>query len=372
LLRRIIFKAGLLFLIFNLLYVVVQPMRLLNRLSVYNTLVPGRLRLPFANYPTESYTVSILDIDQMLVSHVIARPKAADEYRVILLGDSAVWGYLLDADETHAACLNDQNLRAPDGRRMVFYNLGYPKLSVIKDLLILQHALRDQPDSIVWSMTLASLYPSDQLDFAVIDVQIDELAALQAQYNFRLFNWTTPDEPSLWSRTLFEQRREIADWLRYQFAGLGWAATTIDHTVPILVPPHRTVLSDSTDILTVYPMSLRTANVIVAEDLAFDVVSAGVEWAAAQNIPMLLINEPIFTVNDHPVRYNLFYPRWALDSYRIAFRDLASQRGWTYADFGDAAPPEDFTDTEFHLNAAANCEYAAKIGTLVLESAVTR
>lgn len=364
-LRRVVIKAGLLFVLLNVLYFVIQPVRLLERISVYNSIVAGRLRLPFANYPTESHTVSILNIDQMLTSHVIARPKADDEFRVIMLGDSAVWGYLLPADQSQAACLNNLNLSAPDGRRMVFYNLGYPKLSVIKDLLILQQAMKYQPDMIIWSMTLASLYPSDQLDFAVIQDQYDELAALQEQYHFNLFNWS-PQTPDWWSRTLIGQRREIADWLRYQFAGLEWAATGIDHVVPILVPPHRTVLSDSTDILTVFPMSLKTANVIVADDLSFDVVNVGVEWARAQHIPLLLINEPIYRNMEHPIRYNLFYPHWALDSYRVAFRDLAQQRGWQYADFWDAAPPQDFSDTEFHLNALANCRYAAKIGDFAL------
>ena len=85
---KILAKAALLFVLFNVLYYVVQPMNLLNRVSIYNVLVPGRLRLPFSEYPDESHNITILDIDQMLASHEIAKPKAPDEYRVVMIGDS--------------------------------------------------------------------------------------------------------------------------------------------------------------------------------------------------------------------------------------------------------------------------------------------
>src|SRR5207247_5293074 len=141
-LARIFLKALALFVVFNVLYYAIQPLNLLNRLTIYNTLVPGRLRLPFGEYPDESYNISILNLDQMLASHEIARPKALDEYRVVMLGDSSVWGYLLKPTETQAACMDRLGLTLPSGRRVRVYNLGYPKLTVVKDLLILRHALQ--------------------------------------------------------------------------------------------------------------------------------------------------------------------------------------------------------------------------------------
>src|SRR5512140_312440 len=131
---RLLLNALCLFIILNVLYVAVQPMRALNRLTVYNALVPGRLRPPFAEFPDPSYNISIVNVDQMLASDIIARPKAPDEYRVVMIGDSSVWGYLLKPTETQAACLDDFNLTVPPGRRVRVYNLGYPKLTVMKDL----------------------------------------------------------------------------------------------------------------------------------------------------------------------------------------------------------------------------------------------
>ncbi len=45
----------------------------------------------------------------MFASHEIsAGAKPADEFRVILIGDSSTWGFLLPADQTLAAYLNAQ------------------------------------------------------------------------------------------------------------------------------------------------------------------------------------------------------------------------------------------------------------------------
>jgi hypothetical protein len=365
---RLVIKAVLVFIVLNVAYYVVQPMRLINRVSVYNTLVAGRERLPFADYPAESYNLSILSLDQMLASHVIARPKAADEFRVVLLGDSAVWGYLLNADESQAACLNRLDLHTADGRAMRFYNLGYPKLSVVKDLLILQKALNYQPNMIVWATTLASVYPSDQLDFELIKAQRDTLAALQEQYHFNLYQWPLP-EPDWTARTFWAQRREIANWLRYQIAGFGWGATKIDHVIPKFVTPHVSNVSESTDPLTVNMMSLRRANEIVPEDLSFDVMKAGIDWAKERGLPVLVVNEPIYRSATSQARWNMYYPKWAYDGYREALRVTAEAQGWPYVDKWDAVPPDQFTDTDFHMTATANCEYAASLSEPILQAA---
>jgi hypothetical protein len=345
---KIVLKALALFVVFNVLYVVTQPLRLLNRLSVYNALVPGRERLPFSEYPAESYSLTVTDLNQMLASHEIARPKAPGEFRVIMLGDSSIWGYLLKPDETQAACLNRLNLTLPSGKHVRVYNLGYPTLTVMKDLLILRHALPYQPDLILWPTSLASLYTSDQLGFPIIKAQYDEVAALIAQYGFKFGERPLP-APTWFDRTFFGQRRPLADWLRYQLYGLDWAATGIDHVVPKFVTPH--------------PVNL------LPDDLSLDVVKVGIDTAAALHIPVLLINEPIYRSDSSPVRWNTYYPRWAYDTYRQAMQEVAAREGWHYVDFWDAATPDQFTDTDFHLTPAANCAYAEKLSAPLLQLA---
>lgn len=366
---HILIKALVIFVVFNVLWFVLQPMALLNRLTIYNTLIPGRARLPFSEFPAESYSLTLTSLDQMLASHEIARAKPADEYRLILLGDSAVWGYLLPPDQTLAACLNRLNLTAPDGRRVRAYNLGYPTLSVLKDLLILRHALPYAPDGVLWSTSLASLYPSDQLGFAIVRGQRDEVADLVVAHGFRFGEWPLP-EPDFWARTFFGQRREVADWLRHQLYGPAWAATGIDHQLAKFVMPHAVNLIDDENLLSVNVVNLVQAGQFSEADLSLDVVRVGIEAARAQGVPTLLVNEPIYRSESSTKRYNTYYPRWAYDSYRVALSAVAEREGWQYADLWDAAPADQFTDTDFHLNAAATCEYAkvlaARISTHLL------
>jgi hypothetical protein len=81
---------------------------------------------------------------------------------VLLIGDSSTWGFLLPPGQTLAAHLNAAGLRHPDGRKVRVYNLGYPVMSLAKDLLILSRAAnRYEPDLIVWPLTLES-FPYDK------------------------------------------------------------------------------------------------------------------------------------------------------------------------------------------------------------------
>ncbi|PJF37376.1 MAG: hypothetical protein CUN49_00510 [Candidatus Thermofonsia Clade 1 bacterium] len=357
---RALVKAAALFAIFNVLWYVAQPLSLLSRLSVYGLFFPPRERFPFAEFPEASYAVTLDDLEQLFASHRIARPKAADEFRVAMLGDSAIWGYLLRADQTQAACINALDLRTPDGRRVRAYNLGYPTLTVIKDFLILRRALAHAPDLILWSTSLASLYPSDQLDFPLILAHREEVAALQAQYAFKLDQFPLP--PRTWQeRTLLGQRRAIADWLRHQLYAPAWASTRLDHVLPRFIAPHPVNLIPDDNVLSVNVLSLRQAKQIAPEDLNFDVLKAGVALAAAQGVPTVLVNEPIYRNLSHPLRYNTYYPRWAYDGYRAAFQSVAEREQWRYLDFWDAVPADQFTDTDFHMTASANCAYAEQL-----------
>ena len=40
------------------------------------------------------------NLEAMFASHAISQPKATDEFRVVVIGDSSVWGILLDNDQT--------------------------------------------------------------------------------------------------------------------------------------------------------------------------------------------------------------------------------------------------------------------------------
>ena len=107
---RVVGKAALLFILLNVIFAALNPMEELGRLSLYNWLLPGRARLPYGEQIEQSYNLSLNNIPAMFASHAISQPKAADEFRVIILGDSGIWGWFLENDKTLAGQLNTANI----------------------------------------------------------------------------------------------------------------------------------------------------------------------------------------------------------------------------------------------------------------------
>src|SRR5512147_2288426 len=135
----LLLKATILFVLVNFAFVFFKEFPL-GKYSLYNSVFPGRERLPYGDVP-ESYSVSLFDVDAMFASHVIAgTAKAPAEYRVLLIGDSSVWGTLLRPEETLAGQLNTKEVKAC-GKTVQAYNLGYPTLSLLKELMLLDYAL---------------------------------------------------------------------------------------------------------------------------------------------------------------------------------------------------------------------------------------
>src|SRR5262249_19895970 len=152
----------LLFLLFNFAFIFMNNF-LLGKLSLYNVIFRGRERFPFGEV-RESYNLSLFDLDAMFASHVLASAKKTPgEYRVLLIGDSSVWGTLLTPEQTLAGQLNANPVTAC-GKTLHAYNLGYPTISLMKDLMILDQAQGYQPDMIVWLTTLEAFPKDKQFD----------------------------------------------------------------------------------------------------------------------------------------------------------------------------------------------------------------
>jgi len=360
-LLNVVVKAALLFVVIDLLVAVVDPLPVLGRITAYNTLLPGRLRLPYGDAPDEDYNLSLFQLDALFGSHEVARPKAADEYRVLVVGDSSVWGWLLPAQETLAAQLDRAGQVSASGKHVRVYNLGYPILSLSKDLLLLSMVQRYQPDLIVWLVTLESFPADKQLFPPIVQHNPDIMRRLIARYHLSL-NPNDPSfvNPSFWDRTLIGRRRDLADLLRLQLYGVAWAATGIDQAIPASYTPRTVDLEPDTSFHGLQPPHL------AASDLALDVLEAGV--SAAGPAPVLIVNEPTFVSNgqNSDIRYNFFYPRWAYDDYRQLLADEATSHGWRYLDLWDAAGNDQFTDSPIHLTAEGNARLAAKLAAPIL------
>ena len=325
--RRILLKALLLFVIFNLAFVLAAPMNGLGRVSLYNAVFPGRPRLPWGENPA-AYNLSLNNLDAMFAAHEIAAgPKPAGEFRVILIGDSSTWGFLLRPEETLSGQLNGMGLTAKDGRRVRVYNFGYPDFSLKKDRFILAHAARYQPDLVVWLMTLRSFPLSAQAHPLVVANRPDRTVA---------------------ERTLFAQRRALADLMRLQLYGVMWAATGIDQVYPENYERWQNDLDPDDTFQTLKPQTFNPS------DLAFDQIASAKQ--SVGDTPLLIVNEPIAiaTGKNSDIRYNFFYPRWAYDQYRELMPKQADQLGFRYIDLWNAIPSAEFTNSAVHLTPAGS------------------
>jgi hypothetical protein len=351
---RILLKGVILFILFILLFSFTYPLPALGRISVYNALVPGRLRLPYADNPQKAYSLSSFNLDAMFASHRLAAgPKPADEFRVLLIGDSATWGYLLKPEESLSEQMNATGARLSDGRRLQFYNLGYPVMSLSKDLLILSEAMRYQPDWIVWLVTLESFPYDKQLFPPLVQHNPESMRHLIQRFDLKLDPYDHGfTQPAFIDRRLADQRRELADLIRLQLYGVLWAATGIDQDIPESYPQRMEDLPDDTSFHDLQPP-------LEPDDLAFDVLEAGITLAG--DTPVLIVNEPMFISQGahSDIRYNFYYPRWAYDGYRRLIAEEATRQGWLYRDFWDAIPSEEFTNTAIHMTPEGTRQFAA-------------
>jgi len=332
----------------------------LGRVSAYNLLFVGRERFPFGEGEADSYNLSLYNLDAMFASHVLsAGGKPPEQFRVLLLGDSSIWGTLLQPQETLAGQLNSQALIVC-GRKAQFYNLGYPTASLTKDLMVLDQAMSYRPDLVVWLTTLDAFPRNVQLSSPIVANNPARVRLLIAQYNLSL----DPHDPALvettyWDRTIWGQRRDLADLFRLQVYGLMWAATGVDQVYPATFAPAQS------DFPADASFDGSSGPTLEASQLSFDVLAAG--RRAAGRVPILLVNEPmlISSGRNSSIRYNLSYPRWAYDQYRTMLAQFARQGGWAYLDLWNSISAGQFTNTEFHLTPPGEAALAVRVARAI-------
>jgi hypothetical protein len=341
-LRNVMIKGVILFALFNLVWAALNPQGL-GSVSAYNLLFRGRERLPFGEDPGHAYNFSLYNLDAMFASLRLAgSPKPADEFRVLVVGDSATWGTLLRPEETLAGQLDALYLKSSDGRTIRAYNLGYPTLSLVKDLVLLDRAMKFEPDLILWPLTLESFPRGRQLESPIVANNPEVVTDLIQRFSLNL---PLPNTSSIyWSRTLIGQRRELADLLRLQLYGVPWSATGIDQVYPTEYEPAALDLEADRAFGDWQTPSIPT------DGLALDVLAAGVKIAG--EVPVVVINEPMLVSEgaNSDLRYNFYYPRWVYDQYRFELYHACTINGWTCLDLWDAVPQERFTNSAIHMD----------------------
>ncbi len=334
----------------------------LGKISLYNWLLPGRDRLPFSDTPQKAYNLSLFSLDAMFSSHKVSARKAeADEYRIFLLGDSSTWGTLLEPEETLAGQLNLMELTAPDGVPLRFYNLGYPTLSLAKDLLLLDQALVYDPDLIIWLFTLESFPADKQLTSPLVEGNGQAISSLFEKYDLDPTSYGVELQAlSYWDRTLVGQRRNLADILRLQLYGVMWGVTGIDQYYP---EDYQGAARDLSGDSSFHGWQ---EGEMTPERLSLEILTAGLEGAG--QLPLIFVNEPILISQgaNSDIRYNFYYPRWAYDEYRGLLNDFFAEQDLYYLDYWDLVASEEFTNTAIHTTPEGVKQLAGELAPHIL------
>ena len=333
-------KALVLFVLINVIYAWIDPS--LGKASTYNSLFPGRVRFPFGG-AGDPYVVTVDDLDVLTASHALSRSKAPGEYRVVLIGDSSIWGEKIAAEESISEQWNSLDTRCND-REIRFYNLGYPHPSVIKDLIILDKAMEYEPDMVIWFVTLNTLIPRRFSPF--LKANSERATGILDDYDipFSQEDALAMKQSSFYEKTLVGKRSELARSIKLQVLGLLWLATGQDKRNSVRYP----ILSTDVE------ADLRYRNwepgTNLEKKMLFNALDAGHKIAGS--VPILIVNEPIFIAagQNSDIRYNDIYPRWAFDEYREALAAKAQEMSWNYLDVWDAVPAGDFSDTGLHVS----------------------
>jgi len=282
-------------------------------------------------------------MDAMFASHLIAAPKGVTEYRVVLIGDSSIWGEGLGAKEIISEQWNKMNVKCGN-KTIRAYDLGYPHPSVVKDLVIMDKALEYEPDFIVWFMTLNTLI-SERLN-PFLDANSEEAVNILNTYDisFKQEGKLDQDKPELYKKSLIGQRSNLARQVKLQFLGIIWTATGADKKAGKKTKLPDFSVSDDPR----YRGMDSSGNI---EDLLLLKALAGGS-DIADSIPLLIVNEPVFIAPEKysTARYNAAYPRWAYDQYRAALAVQAQNSEWNYLDLWNTIPGEHFLDAGVHLS----------------------
>src|SRR5262249_8276686 len=102
----------------------------------------------------------VIPLETLLGAHEISQPKASDEFRVVILGDSGINGWSVGDSKTVRSYITAANETA-NGKHIRAYNLAYLGPSITRDLVIADAALAYQPDLIVWFVTLLGFQNRD-------------------------------------------------------------------------------------------------------------------------------------------------------------------------------------------------------------------
>jgi hypothetical protein len=330
---QILLRAALWMVAFNILYLVVNPFQNGGLPTVYNSVIPGRLRVAWTNTDS-AYVVNELKISRLLADLTVARPKAADEFRVIVLGSSETWGYFNRAQDTWPVVLDNMHIATPEGKSVRVYNLAFPLPDSLKDIMLIQYAIDHnfQPDLIIWAVNALTFNPLARFhDLALANPDL----ALAVADRYGLDNLPLEDireaaASPVWQRqNFFAERDNVAYWLMNQMFGFVWATTQVDYPFPDPIP-HRTEFGGTLE----------------WENKRPDTIEALAQLAHSYDIPLLVLSTPV---------------NYSAENFKTWLASEATALRIPLLNCEKLLPIKDFTNTNLHMTAQGHVRLAEQV-----------
>jgi hypothetical protein len=340
---RALLKALVLFLVFDGCFILFQPFNTLQRLTIFGTIIPLRPRIVRTDVSV-NLRPQIVPLETLLASHEIAAPKAADEYRVAIFGNSGIYGYGNADDQTIAAFMTQARGQV-NGKFIRAYNLGYPLPFVYKDILIADASLDYNPDLLIFFVApddFEDLTPGTAT-FIPYMFTINRARALHVAAALDtpiLLTQALQPDPPWWTRSILFQREAIYNWLVFQ-------------AYPLTQPP-------------LVLLSARISNRFYPTTKVKDAIGAHLNQTTnfqalsrlhrLTKVPILIVNEPTYinpqSEQTGALNYSDQYSREGYEAYRAELHDLCIQQGYGWLDLWNSVQPDRYTDSHLHRDSA--------------------
>lgn len=310
-----------------------------------------------------SVPISVYWLEPLLRQHELCwwSPHRPGELRVVLVGNSSVFGFPLPVEQTFAHLLN-QDFATEDVPAHVF-NLAWVNTYQLKDAVIIHDALPYQPDVILYPITLAEMQHAAPIIFPSViqffDSNASPLAALAAHPPPGLA------EPLALYRPVLESRRPVQwSFARLQEGGTFLRTAVQGHAQSVgrrlgAVQPTPPVWTAGRQ--TTYDCSRTQADF----DWQFrgwqswNVLAYLEQIRSTRGVAAVVVNWP---VAHEPVGdcYNVRYPAAAFAEYNAWLRAETAARGLHYVDLHDLLPADFFLDS-LHVSAAGHRQIAEQL-----------
>ncbi len=289
-------------------------------------------------------------------------PQRPGELRVVLAGNSSIFGFPLPVEETFGYLLNQDFARRDVPAHL--FNVGFVTTYQLKDALIIHEAMRYQPDVIVYPITLAdflhfapSVNASDQQFFGL---NRDALAGLVAHplpglggplayYGLAIASLAPAQ---IYFARLQESGVLLRDAVQIHARSVArhFGVSLPAEPVPTLARQTSYDCPTRRDEFAYLYRDWKTWNILAyLEDLQH---TRGVE--------VMVVNWP---VAHEPIGdcYDFRYPAADLAEYTVWLREETAARGLRYLDLLDLLPADAFLDS-IHISAAGHRQIAERVG----------